>query len=100
MVTALCLLLAGIVLVVLGFLVLSGRFDVLGTYHSNADHSKASYQRAIGRWLIFAGVVLAAVGTAGFFVSSVVLLLIMVLGLAIALVPLWFVQNKYNGRMF
>lgn len=100
MVTALLLLLAGVILVVLGFLVLSGRFDVLRTYHSNADHSKASYQRAIGKWLIFAGGVLSAVGVAGFFVSSVVLVLVMVLGLAVALVPLWVIQSKYNGQMF
>ena len=100
MIAGVVLCLAGLFLLVLGLMVRTGKFDILRTYHTNQDHSKASYRKAVGFCMIFAAVILSGVGVAAFFVSSTVLFLITVPALVVILVPIFLVQKKYNGQIF
>lgn len=100
MMTGIFLLIVAVILSVLGILVHKGNFDILRTYHTNQDHSKESYRKAIGKCLIFAAVVLAAAGVAAFFVGSVALFLILTLAIVLALIPLLVVQRRFNGQIF
>ncbi len=98
--TGIVLLIVALILLVLGILVHKGNFDVLRTYHSNQDHSKEAYRKAIGKWMIFAAAVLAAAGITAFFVDFVVLFLVLTAAVVVALIPLLLVQKRFNGQIF
>lgn len=100
MMTGIFFLLLAVILLVLGILVRKGNFDILRTYHSNQDHSKEAYRKAIGAWMIFAAAVLAGAGVAAFFVNSVALFLLIVGAVVLALVPLLVIQKRFNGQIF
>ena len=98
--TGIVLLILAVVCLVLGIMVHTGRFDVLRTYHSNQDHSKESYRKAIGKCMVYAAAVLLGVGVAAFFVSSTVLFLLLMGAVVLIMIPLLVVQKRFNGRIF
>ena len=100
MMTGIVLLFLAVLLLVLGILVHKGNFDVLRTYHSNQDHSKEAYRKAVGKCMIFAAAVLFAAGVSAFFVNTTVLFLILVGAVVLAMLPLLIVQKRFNGQIF
>jgi len=91
------LLAAAAALIVVGVLVYSGKTQLIHQYHRTRVKDMKAYGKAMGKALCLISVPLTAVGVLALFTDSAWLTLILVVGLAVSLVPLFIVQKKYNG---
>ncbi len=90
----------GILMVIIGILVYKGKTELIHSYHQRKVKDKKAYAKAMGKVLLGISLPLFVSGTVGLFTASALPTVILLVGLAVALVPLFLVQNKYNGGLF
>jgi len=89
-----------IVLIIVGILVYKGKTDLIHDYHQTNVTDKKAYGKAMGKALLGFSVPLIAAGVIAFFTKSVLVTVVLLAGLAVALIPIFVVQKKYNGSVF
>ena len=97
---AVILFIAAVTLLVIGALVYRGKTSLIHAYHQTHVQDKLAYGKAMGKALMGMSIPLLLAGITALFTTSVWPIFILLVGLAVALVPMFLVQKKYNGGVF
>lgn len=87
-------------LIVLSILIYRGRTELIHDYHRTNVTDDKAYGRAMGKALSVLALPLIAAGIAALFTESLLPTAILLIGFAVAFIPLLVAQKKYNGGLF
>ena len=87
-------------LFVFAVLIYRGNTRLIHDYHRKRVKDEAAYGRAFGKALACFSIPLIAAGIVGLFTASFLPTAVLLIGIALASIPLIRVQKKYNGGVF